>query len=387
MKYLLIILVLLTKIAIGQTISPLPVAGSQTVVTINTKTYMVAYPSGIPAGADVRVMLSWNGIGEITGDECDDNGWHRTIKNGWNMKQRKADGSYIWWIVIGIPYYGTSSAVVNSYYSQPIDALCNYFVAQGLLDSTNVDNFNSMGLSIGSRSWYYFGNFGPHNGVYHKKFKRVLTQSPVNISNAWVNPNSTTGRYAVFFNTLDPNNEDDETPPKYAYNNYNYTASTNKRIDSVSIASCHCNTMWDSAISVSNFASIPSPTGRNANNNLMTWLTDPTAGIVANVPPNVNAGVDQTKTLPTNTATLAATASDPDGTIATYAWTKVSGPTGGSITTPTTGTTTITGLTAGTYVYRITVTDNSGATASDDINIIVNGSGDIIVTGRRPILL
>ena len=39
-----------------------------------------------------------------------------------------------------------------------------------------------------------------------------------------------------------------------------------------------------------------------------------------------NAGPDQTVTLPTTTLVLNGSGNDTDGTITTYAWTKVSGP-------------------------------------------------------------
>jgi endoglucanase len=55
----------------------------------------------------------------------------------------------------------------------------------------------------------------------------------------------------------------------------------------------------------------------------------------------------------------------------TYAWTKVTG-TGGTISSPGTPSTSVTGLTAGSYTFRLTVTDNSGATTSDDVIVTVN---------------
>jgi ribosomal protein L14 len=95
---------------------------------------------------------------------------------------------------------------------------------------------------------------------------------------------------------------------------------------------------------------------------------------VVNVLPTVSAGNNLTVTLPTNSATLSGTASDPDGTIASYAWTKVSGPTGGGISKPTTASTGITGLTAGSYVYKLTVTDNSGGISSATVTVTVNSA-------------
>lgn len=91
----------------------------------------------------------------------------------------------------------------------------------------------------------------------------------------------------------------------------------------------------------------------------------------ANVSPTANAGIDQTITLPTNSLSLIGDGTDTDGTISSYAWTKVSGPTATLLNTNT-KTLSLSGLVSGTYVFRLTVTDNSGTTALDDVNVIVN---------------
>lgn len=91
--------------------------------------------------------------------------------------------------------------------------------------------------------------------------------------------------------------------------------------------------------------------------------------------PVVNAGPNQTISLPLNTVTLRGTASDPDGTITNYSWTRVSGPaTGVVIQSPNNAVTNVTGLQQGTYIFRLKVTDNSGATATDDVQIKVDPS-------------
>lgn len=90
----------------------------------------------------------------------------------------------------------------------------------------------------------------------------------------------------------------------------------------------------------------------------------------ANVAPTVNAGTDQSITLPTNSITLVGTASDSDGSIASTTWTKISGG-AATITNPNSLTTTVTGMVAGSYQFRLTATDNLGATTSDDISITV----------------
>ncbi|MDR3711586.1 MAG: PKD domain-containing protein [Puia sp.] len=93
----------------------------------------------------------------------------------------------------------------------------------------------------------------------------------------------------------------------------------------------------------------------------------------ANLPPVANAGANQTITLPTSTASLNGSASsDPDGTIASYSWVKTSGPSSGTIVTPTGATTVVNSLVQGTYVFTLTVTDNSGATSTATVTITVN---------------
>jgi len=94
----------------------------------------------------------------------------------------------------------------------------------------------------------------------------------------------------------------------------------------------------------------------------------------ANIAPTANAGADQTITLPTNSVSLTGSGTDPDGTITAYAWAKIAGPTAGTIATPATANSNVTGLVAGTYQFQLTVTDNSGATAKDTMQVIVNAA-------------
>ncbi len=86
--------------------------------------------------------------------------------------------------------------------------------------------------------------------------------------------------------------------------------------------------------------------------------------------PVANAGTDKILTLPSNSLNLSGSGSDPDGSIASYLWTKVSGPTA-TLAGTTTATLSLSSLVQGSYVFRLTVTDNVGATASDDVNVTV----------------
>lgn len=93
----------------------------------------------------------------------------------------------------------------------------------------------------------------------------------------------------------------------------------------------------------------------------------------ANQNPSVNAGVDQEITLPVNSVSLTGIASDIDGTIASYKWTNLLGGSA-SIVSPTSASTVINGLSEGSYTFRLTVTDDDGATSFDDVNILVNAA-------------
>jgi hypothetical protein len=91
-----------------------------------------------------------------------------------------------------------------------------------------------------------------------------------------------------------------------------------------------------------------------------------------NQPPVVLTGAAQTITLPASNTILDGSRSyDPDGSISSYAWVLVSG-TGGSLATPSSAFTKVSGLTEGTYIYKLTVTDNNDDSAFALDTIMVN---------------
>jgi hypothetical protein len=90
--------------------------------------------------------------------------------------------------------------------------------------------------------------------------------------------------------------------------------------------------------------------------------------------PLANAGADQSITLPTSSLTLNGSGSDPGGAINAHAWTQVSGPDTTSLYGAGAARLTASSLVAGTYVFRLTVTDNSGLTATDDVTVTVNAA-------------
>ncbi|GLI38623.1 PKD domain-containing protein [Geobacter hydrogenophilus] len=86
-----------------------------------------------------------------------------------------------------------------------------------------------------------------------------------------------------------------------------------------------------------------------------------------NLPPTANAGADKVVTV-NQAVTFTGTGTDPDGTIASYAWNFGDGTTGSGASATKTYTT------AGTYTATLTVTDNAGATASDTVLVTVQAA-------------
>jgi hypothetical protein len=92
-----------------------------------------------------------------------------------------------------------------------------------------------------------------------------------------------------------------------------------------------------------------------------------------NASPTSAAGGDQAISLPANSVTVDGSSSfDPDGTISSYSWSKIAGPATFTIVSPTSASTDINNLIVGQYTFRLTVTDNLGATATDDVIITVS---------------
>ncbi len=108
-----------------------------------------------------------------------------------------------------------------------------------------------------------------------------------------------------------------------------------------------------------------------------TDIIQVTVNAAPNQPPVANAGSDQSITLPKNNVLLSGSGTDPDGTIASYVWTKISGPASYAIANASSASTLINNLTQGTYQFQLKVTDNDGATSTDIVQITVNAALNI----------
>ncbi|MEO6000321.1 MAG: hypothetical protein ABIN89_26025, partial [Chitinophagaceae bacterium] len=92
----------------------------------------------------------------------------------------------------------------------------------------------------------------------------------------------------------------------------------------------------------------------------------------ANQPPVAKTGADQTILLPKDSILLDGSAStDPDGTITSNHWTKISGPLSYHILRPDSSKTIAKTLAIGVYKFELTIKDNGGISAKDTIQITV----------------
>jgi len=106
--------------------------------------------------------------------------------------------------------------------------------------------------------------------------------------------------------------------------------------------------------------------------------------VQVNQPPVANAGPNQAITLPTSSVTVNGSASTDDIAVTGYLWSQFSGPSVANIVSPTSVSTTINTLIAGTYTFRLTVTDGSGLTGIDDIIVTVSSGNTPPIANAGP---
>ena len=125
------------------------------------------------------------------------------------------------------------------------------------------------------------------------------------------------------------------------------------------------------------------PTHTFHNPNMYDWFMTKTNSKRANNSiPNAGAGSDISISSGSSVS-LNGSASDADGSISSYRWTKISGP-NANIASAGSRATTVSGLTAGSYIFRLTVTDNGGATDSDYVKVTIGSSSSGSTTSSPP---
>lgn len=110
--------------------------------------------------------------------------------------------------------------------------------------------------------------------------------------------------------------------------------------------------------------------------NMYEWFLTNQRSFGSPTAPTADAGLDPTPLyLPVDYTTLSGSGTAGTGyTISSYAWTHISGPATYTITSPSSASTTVTGLAIGTHVFRLTVTNSNSATATDDVTVVVNAA-------------
>jgi len=96
-----------------------------------------------------------------------------------------------------------------------------------------------------------------------------------------------------------------------------------------------------------------------------------TPPVTNNQPPVANAGFDQTITFPTDSVELSGSGTDADGTIVSYSWSKVSGPSSFNIINSNIAVTKVKNLVEGVYEFELKVTDDHGLSEKDKVVVTV----------------
>ncbi|MBX2945157.1 MAG: T9SS type A sorting domain-containing protein [Cyclobacteriaceae bacterium] len=106
------------------------------------------------------------------------------------------------------------------------------------------------------------------------------------------------------------------------------------------------------------------------------WLLQLTKNATSNIPPVVSLGVNKRFLTTDGTIYLPAEYFDTDGSITSVQWTQTQGTPLLTLDQTNPSIVKISNLVAGTFQFTLTVTDNQGATGSDDITITLLGSAD-----------
>src|SRR5690606_5815450 len=80
--------------------------------------------------------------------------------------------------------------------------------------------------------------------------------------------------------------------------------------------------------------------------------------------------------------TLNGSGTDANGTISSYSWKQIEGPSTATLSNASSSSCQVSGLVSGTYIFRLTVTDNHNGTDSDYVKVQVNASS----TNQAPIV-
>jgi hypothetical protein len=332
-------------------------------MTANTNAFYEYLPQGYSATGTTLypLLLFIHGMGELGDGSTANlpkvlrNGPPKLINNGTFPTSFTVGGQTHRFVVLSPQFVGWPTSV-------QIDAVINYAIANYRVDPKRV---YITGLSMGGGvTWDYAGNSSNLNYV-----QRTAAIVPIcGASSPSIYRSRTMANYNLPVWAF--HNQGDPTAP-VSYTN-DYIQMINSIVPAINptarktIFQVNGHDAWTQAYN---------PAYKENGMNVYEWmlqyqrLNPPGPG---NNVPVVSAGADKTITLPVSSVQLNGSASDPGGSIASYAWTKTAGPTQFTFSSTSVAVPTVSNLVAGTYTFRLTVTDNQGATSSDNVNVIVN---------------
>jgi len=305
-----------------------------------------------------RTVFHWCGIGEVNFGNAYDQAPGKFLNDAgtnWNMKVVRGNGDTVQFQIFTFFNYG------GNYFPPHVEDV-EYFMANtvNMPDTSHHERYWATGFSFGPGLMW--GTFLESNFDYEQIFGGTRSISPTFIGG--ITAVSAGKRNDVWRDSLDNN----VGTPVGAADDLYANLGGYKSIHKPNVGPAGHSA--DSALSIYGTGTASLTDSSKSIWRLMAeWNTNGQP----NQLPIANAGTDQSINLPSNSVTLNGSSStDPDGSIVSYAWSKISGPATYTITSPSSVSTTITGMVQGVYVFRLTVTDDSSAVDTDDVQVVVS---------------
>ncbi len=329
-------------------------------ITGNTGGFYEYLPQGYNSSSEsYPLLIAIHGLGEL-GDGGSwelqrilSNGVPNVIKNGQFPVSFNVNGQTHKFIVISPQFRNWPS-------SGDIDQIINYAINNYRV---NTNRIYLTGLSMGGgATWDYAGG----SSTWANRLAAIV---PV-CGASW--PDVTRARTIAAANLAvwATHNDGDGTVPAFYTNDYiNYINSSAPAPNPTAKKS-----VWGSG-SHDAWSQTYNPNYRENNMNVYEWMLQFQRGgpVSTNQAPTANAGPDQV-VAPSSGVQLNGSGNDPDGTIAAYNWTKIAGPSQFTLNNAGISNPYLSNLLAGTYTFRLTVTDNGGRSSFDEVIISVPAS-------------